>query len=160
MNQAKNNGGGILYYIATALERAEDHKALAKALNARGWTCTYDWTAHGSVQGHGAARMAEVAGAELRGVTTADVVIVLLPGGRGTHVELGAALAAGVPVVLVGCATDTRDASGRECSFYAHPGVRARFSVSASGFAEQIACAIDFRSAHLTLRKPSKSAVL
>lgn len=116
------------YYIATAIERAEDHRALSKALNARGWSCTYDWTAHGSVQGQGAERMAEVAEAELRGVTTADIVIVLLPGGRGTHCELGAALAARVPVVLVGHATDLFNASGRECAFYSHPGVLARIT--------------------------------
>lgn len=123
MNQAKNNGGGIRYYIATALERAEDHRRLSDALNARGWTCTYDWTAHGSVQGQGAARMAEVAEAEMRGVIGADVVIVLLPGGRGTHAEMGIAIGAGIPVVLVGDASARLGADGREFSFYYAPGV-------------------------------------
>lgn len=150
------------YYIATAIERAEDHRALAKALDARGWSCAYDWTAHGSVQGQGAVRMSEVAAAELRGVTTANVVIVLLPGGRGTHCELGAALAARVPVVLVGRATDLFDASGRECAFYSHPGVIARLSIGASGFADEIARCIDFHAPRLTLplRKSRESAVL
>ena len=131
------------YYIATALERAGDRNALAKALNARGWSCTYDWTAHGSVQGQGAARMAEVAAAELLGVITADVVIVLLPGGRGTHCELGAALAARVPVVLVGHATDLFDASGRKCSFYSHPGVLARHTPNRAQNAEATAYCIE-----------------
>ena len=131
------------YYIATALERAEDHKALAKALSARGWTCTYDWTAHGSVQGHGAARMAEVAAAELQGVIESDAVIVLLPGGRGTHCELGAALAAGVPVVLVGHATDLFDASGRDCAFYSHRGIVARHMSGEAQNAEATAYCIE-----------------
>lgn len=123
MNRAKNKGGGFGYYIATSLERADDHRRLSLALNALGWSCTYDWTAHGSVQGQGAARMAEVADAEMRGVIEADVVIVLLPGGRGAHTEMGIAIGAGVPVVVVGDADARSGADGRECAFYHAPGV-------------------------------------
>lgn len=39
-----------------------------------------------------------------------------LPGRLGTHVELGIALGAGLPVLLVGNAA-------QECLFYAHPNV-------------------------------------
>ena len=123
MNSTKNNGGGLRYYIATSLDRAEGHRRLAAALNARGWSCTYDWTVHGSVQDQGATRMAEVAAAEMRGVIEADVVIVLLPGGRGTHTEMGIAIGAGVPVVVVGDADARRGDDGRECAFYRAPGV-------------------------------------
>jgi nucleoside 2-deoxyribosyltransferase len=43
---------------------------------------------------------AKIALAELAGVREADVLIVLLPGGYGTHVEIGAALGLGKPVIL------------------------------------------------------------
>ena len=49
----------------------------------------------------------------------ADLVIVLLPGGRGTHTELGIAIGAGIPILL-----HTEDegllsgSSGRTCAFY------------------------------------------
>lgn len=109
-------------YIATALERIADHNALRDALAAQGITLTYDWTAHGSVWREGPDRIREVAVAEIQGVLDADMVIVLLPGGRGTHTELGAAIAAGKTVLLV--TLDPEDLEGpRTCAFYHHPQV-------------------------------------
>ena len=43
---------------------------------------------------------ADTALAEIAAVREADVLVVLLPGGYGTHVEIGAALALGKPVIL------------------------------------------------------------
>ena len=43
---------------------------------------------------------ADLAVAEITGIRHADVMIVILPGGRGTHVEIGAALAMGKPVII------------------------------------------------------------
>jgi hypothetical protein len=103
----------LKFYIATRLERTGDHKALARELVQAGHAITYDWTVHGSVQGP--QRIREVAQAELAGIKAADVVIVLLPGGRGTHAELGMALALGKPVIILG---DLKDTGGRHCAFY------------------------------------------
>lgn len=116
----------VQFYIATALERAMDHRRLAQHLQKYfGWVLTYDWTEHGSVQNQGAERMGEVAAREAAAVARADVVIVLLPGGRGTHTELGMAIALGKPVLLVGDADDRKGGSdGRECAFYHAPGVK------------------------------------
>jgi hypothetical protein len=47
---------------------------------------------HGSVQRDGLERLGQVADAEAKGLFTANVMIVLLPGGRGTHTELGMAV--------------------------------------------------------------------
>jgi hypothetical protein len=69
---------------------------MKNALKAHGWERTFDWTD----QDYGPERYADVALAELAGVRDADVLIVLLPGGYGTHVEIGAALALGKPVIL------------------------------------------------------------
>lgn len=76
------------YYIASALENVEQVRQVKARLDAAGWKHTYDWTVHGSVQ-EGADRIREVASNESVGVFEADVIIVLLPGGRGTHAELG-----------------------------------------------------------------------
>lgn len=127
------------YYIATRLERAGDHNQLRDALGARGHEITYDWTTHGPVFRHGLARIREVAQLELEGVLAADFVVVLLPGGRGTHAELGMALATGKPVFLHqtiydlpdfvdedGCAWPRRspdlfEAVAETCAFYHAP---------------------------------------
>ena len=112
------------YYIATRLERAADHNTLRDAMAARGHTLTYDWTRHGSVWRSGVETIREVATLETLGVLDADLVIVLLPGGRGTHVELGMAIGAGTARVLL----HTQEphlfgASPETCAFYHHPRV-------------------------------------
>ena len=58
---------------------------------------------------------------ELTGVVSADAVIVLWPGGRGTHVELGAALALGKRVFLMSEVLDHHRATKETCAFYHHP---------------------------------------
>lgn len=80
------------FYVATGLENATAAIVLSSLLVSKGWTNTYEWMKHGAVWMHGAARTAEVSMLELEGVASAKVVIALLPGGRGTHVELGSAL--------------------------------------------------------------------
>ncbi len=85
------------YYIASGLENFEKVRELKAVLDGAGWEHTYDWTVHGSVcdstpPEQRLARLNEVAALEAEGVMCADVIIVLLPGGRGTHSELGMAI--------------------------------------------------------------------
>jgi hypothetical protein len=111
----------VKYYIATGLENATAHNELRDAMAARGHVLTYDWTTHGNVGHLGQAAIAEVAKGEAYGVRRATVVIVLLPGGRGTHVELGMALAWGRMVIL--CSNEPIEANPATCAFYWHPHV-------------------------------------
>lgn len=113
------------FYIASRLENAETVSRVAKVLKAAGHIHTYDWTAHGSVQSEGAERINEVAEAEMRGVINADAIIVLLPGGRGTHAELGIALGAGNKSIVI-CAADESMfmQDDRTCAFYWNNGTQ------------------------------------
>ena len=124
-------------YIATGLENAKESSQLENRLIEDGWERTYDWTKHGSVQDDGPERIAQVAVDEINGVLQADLLIALLPGGRGTHIEIGCAIGHGIPVILFGktekSGTDRDrlvtwpeprrdpDANGRECAFHRHP---------------------------------------
>lgn len=109
------------YYIATKLERHADHNLVRDTMAAQGHTITYDWTTHGSVREEGSARMREAADGMVRGVLDADLVIVLLPGGRGTHAELGMALAAGIPVILHAEDAAMFESPDETICFYHHP---------------------------------------
>lgn len=82
----------VKFYVASRLENTELVQKVIDALQARNASCTYDWTQAGSVTGS-IGDLADVARDERDGVELADFVIVLLPGGRGTHVELGMAIA-------------------------------------------------------------------
>lgn len=91
-------------YVASRLENHAAVRELLDAARGKGWEPTYDWTTHGSVWQPAAEGrwdvLRDTALKESEGVMNADVVVVLLPGGRGTHVELGIAIGFGVPVLL------------------------------------------------------------
>lgn len=121
------------FYIACGLKNIAQHNAVRDALRAEhGHRITYDWTIHGAVRrtepgGESRhARLTEVAGLEATGVRQAAYVVVLLPSGllssgRGTHVELGMALALDIPVIAW---TDDQAlfSDGPEtCAFYHDP---------------------------------------
>lgn len=112
------------FYVASRLENATEVRRVQADLAALGHACTYDWTTHGPVWADGLVRLREVASAELAGVRQANYVVVLLPGGRGTHTELGAALAYGrrIYVCSQAPAVDFGAVEGT-CAFYHYPQV-------------------------------------
>jgi len=81
------------FYIASKLENHEQVTSLADILKSFGWTHTYDWTSHGSLKETDIKTLKSVGQKEYDGVKNADIVIILTPQGRGTHVELGMAIA-------------------------------------------------------------------
>src|SRR5262245_22980754 len=83
------------FYIATSLSRAANHNLVRDSLKTLQHAISYDWTLHGSVKSVSFERLREVAISELNGVLESAFVIVLLPGGKGTHLELGYAIASG-----------------------------------------------------------------
>lgn len=105
-------------YVATSFDRAQKAKAVMTAAEEQGHVITFDWTEYKPLVDDGwepDPEQAEgIAVEEVDGVLSAEGLIVLLPGGRGTHAELGAALSNRIPVVLFG---DTK----RDCIFYQHP---------------------------------------
>ena len=71
----------------------------------------------------GAERMSEVAFNELRAVRDAELVVARLPGGQGTHTELGVALAtrSNKRIILWSETGDEFAFDNRTCTFYFHP---------------------------------------
>ena len=108
------------FYLATRKDRSEQAEPLLQALKAQGWERTFVWTPQDEASTDG---YAEVALKELAGVREADVLIVLLPGGYGTHVEIGAALALGKPVILHAPDRKTLE-TPYPCIFHYHPSVK------------------------------------
>lgn len=88
------------FYIATKLERAKDHNVVRDFLIENGHEITYDWTTHGSMKRTSSEKLGYVGQAMIDAIVEADFVVVLLPGGRGTHIEFGAALAAKRPLFV------------------------------------------------------------
>lgn len=109
------------FYIATSTERMTQHNHVRDALQSLGYTLTYDWTSHGSVRHTSKVRLQEVAHLETQGILEADFVIVLLPGGKGTHVELGLSIGS-KKKVFIHCEDPGMFELGTQvCAFYHHP---------------------------------------
>lgn len=113
-------------YVATTLGNIEQGKRLRDALKGEGHEITYDWMEHLDLREHESYEaMREKAQFESDGVSAADAVVLLLPGGMGAHVELGMALASGVPVI-VAAQGDILHWEPYPSVFWWHPGVRYR----------------------------------
>lgn len=80
------------FYVASGMKNMELVNYYAKVLKENGWEQTHDWVANVS-DDVSIEDMTEYAKLEQEGVANADVVIVLLPAGRGAHIELGMAMA-------------------------------------------------------------------
>lgn len=114
------------FYIASGLSRAPEVRALAEALKRDHWIHTFDWTELPDLralgESEGALARRDAANLEIRGVQQADVVFVLLPGGRGTYVELGAAIAGHKRIfVHVKDESDLLAGHAYHCAFLDHP---------------------------------------
>lgn len=97
-----------IFYIASSHDRLDDVRELADWLSARGMACSFSWWDHFDhacsswtcgIRGRQHLARTELAAAGL----TADLFIGIARMGKGSHVELGAALAIGTKrVILVG----------------------------------------------------------
>jgi nucleoside 2-deoxyribosyltransferase len=114
------------FFVSARKDRNAEADALSAELKKRGWQRTYEWNA---LDDETPEELAKFAIAELDGVSKADVLIVLLPGGFGTHVEIGAALALGKPVILHSPDQKTLETPYR-CPFHYHPKVKILISAT------------------------------
>jgi hypothetical protein len=108
-------------YIATSLLRITDHHLVRDSLTSFGYTISYDWTLHGSVKSVSIKRLQEVATFELDAIAESDFVVVLLPGGMGTHLELGFAMGKNKKIFLHSEDPSLFDLGPQTNAFYHHP---------------------------------------
>ena len=114
------------FYLATRKDRAGEADAISAALKTHGWERTLTWT---SQDGQRPAQHAKVAQDELEAVRNADVLIVMLPAGRGTHIETGIALAMEKLVIIHAPSREILD-DPYPCPFHYLPGVKILISES------------------------------
>jgi nucleoside 2-deoxyribosyltransferase len=80
------------FYIASGFENREIVGLVRDRLLEAGHVHTYDWTKN--KRATTVEDLRSIGMAERDAVLESDVVLVLLPGGKGTHVELGMAIGA------------------------------------------------------------------
>lgn len=87
------------FYIGSGMKNCELVNYYSKILEEKGWKHTYNWAKN--INGDEAIKdLIEYSKLEQQGIIDSDVVIILLPAGRGTHIELGMALALNKKIFL------------------------------------------------------------
>lgn len=84
------------FYVASSFRNIVNVRYVAQILESMGYVNTYDWTQNASARDARTVTLGDLRSIgqhERDAVIGADVVVVLLPGGKGTHVEFGIAIA-------------------------------------------------------------------
>lgn len=91
------------FYVASSLQNKNAVVYVSNRLKSQGYLHTYDWTRNiGSAEHHSFTLddLSEIGKQEKEGVAHSDFVVIMLPGGKGTHIELGIALGLGKKIFL------------------------------------------------------------
>lgn len=79
------------FYIASGFQNKKLVRKMGKEIQMQlGWELSYDWTQNERAQT--VETLADIGIKEYNAVMDSDIVIVILPGGKGCHTELGIAL--------------------------------------------------------------------
>lgn len=106
MNFKIVNGGNIMkFYIGSGFKNCELVNYYSKILEENGWEHTYNWAKNIS-NDETIEDLIEYSKLEQKGIIESDVVIILFPAGRGTHIELGMALALNKKIFLCSATKD------------------------------------------------------
>ncbi|WP_064090932.1 TIR domain-containing protein [Rossellomorea aquimaris] len=86
------------FYVASSFKNIELVRYVSEQLKNRGHIHTYDWTMNERATTFDALK--EIGQKEKEAVIEADVIIVLFPAGKGSHIELGIAIGHGKRIYL------------------------------------------------------------
>jgi nucleoside 2-deoxyribosyltransferase len=83
------------FYVASSFKNVENVRYVAQNLESKGYVNTYDWTRNAKALNEKTFTfedLMDIGQKERDALLNADVVVILLPGGKGTHVEMGIAI--------------------------------------------------------------------
>jgi hypothetical protein len=110
----------LKFYIASSFKNIDNVRNVAEQLKARGFIQTYDWTTHTGIDS--LQELAAIGAKEKEAVLHAEIFIIMLPAGKGSHVELGLALGAGKAIYMYS-ANDEMNDIDKTSTFYQLPEV-------------------------------------
>ncbi len=111
------------YYIATSLSNKKSHNQVRDALTLFEHEISCDWSTHEVTKPASKERLKEIAIRDLAGVLEADFLIVLLPAGKGTHLELGFAVANEKKIFVHSEDSKLLEPGLQTSVFYYHPNI-------------------------------------
>lgn len=97
------------FYVASSFINKEQVRYVNQKLIDYGFIHTYDWTKNNRAST--LSKLEDIGVKEKNAVMGSDFVVVLLPGGKGSHIELGLALAGDKKVFLYSPTDEINDLS-------------------------------------------------
>lgn len=86
------------FYVASGFNNVSIVRLVSNQLKNRGYIQTYDWTRNERASSF--EELEQVGQDERKAVIDADFIIVILPAGKGSHIELGIALGQGKKIYV------------------------------------------------------------
>ena len=86
------------FYLASGFQNKKAVNYVSEKLIAAGCVHTYDWTKNDRAST--LEELKVIGEAEKNAIVESDVVVILLPGGKGSHIELGIAIGQRKKIVL------------------------------------------------------------
>jgi hypothetical protein len=86
------------FYIASSFKNIDAVRYVSEKLKSKGFIHTYDWTRN--ERASTIEQLKVIGQREKEGVMEAEFLIVLLPAGKGSHIEFGIALGQGKKIYL------------------------------------------------------------
>lgn len=86
------------FYIASSFTNKDNVRYVSDKLKHNGYLHTYDWTIN--ERAASLTDLREIGQQEKAAIIDADFIVVILPAGKGSHIELGIALGYGKKIYL------------------------------------------------------------
>lgn len=87
------------FYIASSFANKDKVREAVRIFKEMDWIHTYDWTANSRASSID--ELTLYGELEKKAILEADFLVVLLPAGKGSHIEMGIAIGQGKPVYLI-----------------------------------------------------------
>jgi nucleoside 2-deoxyribosyltransferase len=91
------------FYVASSFRNVDAVRYVISQLVSNGYVHTYDWTRNAKAREENTLTVEDlitIGQSEKKAVLESDFIVVILPGGKGTHIELGVAIGQGKRVFL------------------------------------------------------------
>ena len=108
------------FYIASSLKNVANVKYVSDQLKEMGFIHSYDWTQNDKVTSID--QMRDIGWKEMAAVKKSNFIVVLLPAGKGSHIEMGIALGNSIKTYLYSPNDELNDIE-KTCTFYHQDGV-------------------------------------
>jgi hypothetical protein len=108
------------FYIASSFKNIQQVRYVSEQLKEKGFTQTYDWTRN--ERAASLEDLERIGQEEKSAVMDSDMIVVLLPAGKGSHIEMGIALGLRKKVFLYSPSDEMRNLA-ETSTFYHLPEV-------------------------------------